>query len=192
MPKLTEQDRATLSAAFPAALTDEVHAAITKLPALTLHTGHVGPMTLHGEPLRLFSRLYCEPWTCPKHRSTQHLILACLHTRHHDGFVRQAQLELLLGAEPDWCAPFVLALLGEPVIQLHAQIAQSGALQRPHYQRFAQENSPFMTLLRQRVLSYWNEYYRAQHLDLGRYPAMQALLMLGLKPPRRLRARLTR
>lgn len=189
MPTLSAQDRATLSAAFPASLAPEVHAALTKLPALTLHTGHVGPMTLHGEPLRLFSRLYCEPWRCPKQRSTQHLILACIHTRHHDGFVRQAQLELLLGAEPDWCAPFVLALLGEPVIELHAQIAQSGSLTSPSYQRFAQENSALMTLLGQRVLSYWNEYYRVQHLDLARYPAMQALLMLGLKPPKRLKRR---
>lgn len=192
MPKLTEQDRALLGAAFPSSLADEVNAAITKLPALTLHAGHVGPMTLHDEPLRLFSRLYCDPWTCPKHRSTQALILACIHTRHHDGFVRQAQLELLLGADPDWCVPFVLALLGEPITQIHAQIFESGTLTRHQYQRFAQENAPFMTLLRQRVLSYWNEYYRAQHLDLARYPAMQALLVLGLKPPRRLKRRLTR
>lgn len=185
MPKLAAQDRALLSAAFPAALTDEVNAALNKLPTLTLHAGHVGPMMLRGEPLRLFYRLYCEPWECPKQRSTQHLILACIHTRHHDGFVRQAQLELLLGAEPDWCVPFILALLGEPIIQIHAQLVESGALRHPHYQRFAQENSPLMTLLRQRVLSYWNEYYRVKHSDLGRYPAMQALIMLGLKPPKR-------
>jgi hypothetical protein len=48
----------------------------------------------------------------------QRTVMACMYTRHHDGYVRQRHLEAIVGQAETWVAPFVVQLLGEYVVQI--------------------------------------------------------------------------
>jgi hypothetical protein len=81
--------------------------------------------------------------------------------------------ELLRSNEP-WIPPFVVQLLGEYVLPIIRVVeAHSEVLKRPEYIRFIIENPTFFDLLRQRIISYWNCYYRDIFPRLGDYPAFQ-------------------
>ncbi|MEN4917904.1 hypothetical protein ABE485_04480 [Achromobacter spanius] len=94
----------------------------------------------------------------------QALIHACVLSRHHDGRVRERQVERLTRAQAPWVAPFVAQLCGEYVVEiLHAVERNSGLMNREIYGEFFSRNSTYMALIRQRMISYWNCYYRGQH-----------------------------
>lgn len=93
--------------------------------------------------------------------TVQQLILACLYTRHHNGYVRQRHLEAIVGHAETWVAPFVIQLLGEYVVQIVHAIRQGLAdLDTPGtatcrvYGRFAANNPEFIALTNQRATSY--------------------------------------
>lgn len=96
---------------------------------------------------------------------TQQMMLHCLFTRHHDGFVRQRHLAWLLGAEEPWVVPYVVALIGEYVVEIVHDIEQglrdleNDDKRRRLYGRFAADNPHFLELTRNRVASYWDEYH---------------------------------
>lgn len=86
---------------------------------------------------------------------------ACLLTRHHDGYVRQRYLERILSVAEPWVAPFVLQLTGEYVIEIldtcetHIQ-----ALDPALYGAFIRDNPEYFQLIHNRMISYWDCYYR--------------------------------
>jgi hypothetical protein len=84
-------------------------------------------------------------------------------TRHHDGFVRaRALARILAGAPATWTLPFIIALVGEYVVEILQQIDDGFVRFDPNaLARFVNDNPAFLTLLRQRVASYWDCYYRA-------------------------------
>ena len=96
---------------------------------------------------------------------TQQMMLHCLFTRHHDGFVRQRHLARLLGAQEPWVVPYVVALIGEYVVEIVHDIEQglrdleNDDKRRRLYGRFAADNPRFLQLTRSRVASYWSEYH---------------------------------
>jgi hypothetical protein len=103
---------------------------------------------------------------------TQQLILACVQTRHHDGYVRQAHIEPLLGQRDEWICPFVWTLLGEYVIEIVQQIADSAdRLDHALYADFLARNPRFRELTYHRAISYWNEYRRGRLRSFSMYPA---------------------
>jgi len=86
----------------------------------------------------------------------------CLETRSNDGFQRQRAATFLLGrrAEP-WIAPFLVALIGEYVIEILDDL--DSGLSGPVLTivaEWAAENPDYWRLTRQRVASYWDAYYR--------------------------------
>ena len=48
----------------------------------------------------------------------QRLILGCIFTRHHNGYVRQQWMRAVVPHAEPWVVPFVLALLGEYVVEI--------------------------------------------------------------------------
>lgn len=89
------------------------------------------------------------------------LMVRCLRARSADGFERQrAVRDLLMDVSP-WSAPFIIALLGEYVIEILDDIASafSGCIPDPVIE-FLLENPTYWFLTKQRVSSYWNVYYR--------------------------------
>jgi hypothetical protein len=114
------------------------------------------------------------------------LVVAGIYSRHHDGFVRQRWLGMLLDADEPWVAPFIVQLLGEYVIEICYDIERCARSELPahsalrqHLSAFLADNPCFAELTRQRAISYWAEYYRDQHPSQDTYPPLAALSILS-------------
>ena len=109
-------------------------------------------------------RIYYDPPPLQNLRLTkiQSELLDCLLTRHHDGFVRQKHLARIIHSQNTWIPCFVVPLVGEYVIEILRFIHENQAsLRTPLYAEFIAENTDFIALTGQRVMSYWNCYYRS-------------------------------
>lgn len=92
-----------------------------------------------------------------------YLIGKCLETRSNDGFQRQRAVEQLLREVQPWSAPFIVALIGEYVIEiLHAIYGSLTPQTSSTLADFIRANPSYWQLTEQRVVSYWNVYHRAQ------------------------------
>lgn len=97
-------------------------------------------------------------------RSSAWFMMQCLKTRSNDGFERQlAARNVLSGIQP-WSAPFVIALIGEYVMEILQDI---DAALSPEIcvtlKDFIHANPDYWQVTKQRVGSYWNVYYRRSH-----------------------------
>ena len=107
-------------------------------------------------------RVYFDEFQCRSRCSTTQLaILNCLQTRHHNGFVRERALRRIIDLNTPWSAPFVVQLMSEYVIEILDMIdAGWERVDGPLLARFLAENPRYHALVRRRVISYWNVYYR--------------------------------
>jgi hypothetical protein len=110
------------------------------------------------------------------------LVLSCIYTRHHDGFVRHRFASRILASEDPCIIPFVVQLLGEYVVEICADVeryARESLLTRPamrqSFAAFLADNPCYTTLTEQRAASYWSCYYRSQHPSRDTYPGLTAL-----------------
>lgn len=155
---------AQLRRAFPVAVAHEV-VALAELDWTAQHPFR-GPfvVAVDRETLQIPERIYTELRTLDAARhlaSGPRRLALYLFTRHHDGYVRQACLEELLGAHDAWAPAYVLRLLGEPVYEVIESIHQRlASIDHAAYARFIAANPAFYELTRQRVRSYWNAYRR--------------------------------
>ncbi|MEU6432250.1 GNAT family N-acetyltransferase [Microbispora sp. NPDC046973] len=170
----------SLSCAFPDALAREVRAAVRVLPK-TLHCP-VGSFraTVGDDRVTVPGRIYnpeVSPETLDGLTPLQQTILHCLYTRHHDGFVRQHHLAQIIGRLDPWVLPYVVHLVGEYVLEIVTDIDTAlgdlgtpGSPTHEAYSRFLSDNPQFLTLVQQRVASYWACYHRREFPRLADYP----------------------
>jgi len=99
------------------------------------------------------------------------LILSCVYTRHHDGFIREKHLRELIKYDwPQWAFPFVVRLSSEYVLEIidllyeHLRDKDNTALRA-----FCAQNPQEMQLAFARMASYWNEYYRSRYPKFRKY-----------------------
>jgi hypothetical protein len=165
---------------FPITVRADLDTVLAGLPPGPDYERTVGPeVSVLGERFSLLSRLYAqEPdlgfvsQLSPK----QGLILACLYTRHHDGFVRERHLEAVRGSEA-WLPIFTLQLISEYVIEIcKSALDRIDAIPRDVYRAFADENPEFMRVIRNRVVSYSRSY----PVTFVEYPGYMFLRDLGL------------
>jgi len=154
-----------LAQAFPSALRKEVLSALSVLSenrysyrwqAFSVHLG--------SELLSIPSRIYYDPHGLQAMRLTrlESEILDCLLTRHHDGFVRQKHLVRIIRSQNAWVPCFVFPLVGEYVVEILRVIQENLTyLETPIYRDFVRANPEFLNLTEQRVVSYWDCYYRS-------------------------------
>ena len=122
----------------------------------------------------LDDRLYNSeiPWY--KHifySEVEKLILACLYSRHHDGHVRQKNVRVLLLAPEFWGVPFVLYRIGDYVVEILDDILNHmDRLKTDQMVYFCSQNPQFVGLLKSRIVSYWNCYYRQGYPVFADYP----------------------
>lgn len=91
-----------------------------------------------------------------------------LQTRSNDGFQRQRAARDLLADLQPWAAPFVVSLIGEYVVEILEDV--STALTPESTQTlgtFISQNKAYWDTTKRRVMSYWNEYYRCQRVQMG-------------------------
>lgn len=89
------------------------------------------------------------------------LFARALQTRSNDGFERQRAARDLLNELRPWAAPFIVALIGEYIIEILEDVS---AVITPELERtlgtFIAHNEAFWNTTKRRVTSYWNAYYR--------------------------------
>lgn len=93
----------------------------------------------------------------------QRQMAQCILTRSTDGFERQTALKEVLPINEPWSIPFVIALIGEYVVEIIDDIYVAvPQFNRELVATFIGENPVFYKLTSDRVMSYWNCYYRWQ------------------------------
>ncbi len=94
--------------------------------------------------------------------STKWQMARALQTRDNDGFARQrAVRDVLANVEP-WAAPFVVALIGDYVVEILSEIDAALTPELTNLlAAFIRENPEYWAITKQRVGSYWDAYYRS-------------------------------
>jgi hypothetical protein len=149
--------------AFPKARHDDVYRALTGLPAPFHLSSTTFRIAIGNEVLVIPYRVYyaVEAISPANLTPIQQVVLNCLLTRHHDGFVRAKHLSRIISCKESWIPPFVIRLLGEYVVEILGTIyADLPSLDPVVYGQFLNENRPFWEITKQRVVSYWDCYYR--------------------------------
>src|SRR5213078_2080778 len=97
--------------------------------------------------------------------------------RHHEGWTRQRSVRRIVGAPLPWVVPFVVALVGEYVIEIVEDVARglpevgrAGSAQQQAYGAFLAANPELLRLTQARVVSYWDCYYRRDYPRIHDYP----------------------
>ena len=161
----------------------DVEAALQIIPggrALAPSSDDIGPVRVMGQSVHIPYRIYYhEP--DEEHiltlTGTQKILLSCLYSRHHDGYVRERHLHRLFPSTDPWVPPFIFQLVGEYVIEIVDQIlARVETLKGiDSYSEFSEDNEAFLALTRQRVVSYWFCYNRDEYLSLRDYPGFRVM-----------------
>ncbi|WP_162304998.1 hypothetical protein [Sphingobacterium olei] len=179
--------RETLSNAFPQTLKEDVEIVLNILPVdvneIKLCDGQIHkvenlihPNTqtvkLEGELLTVPCRVYFNEPEIEKEMTLtdrQKTILNCIFLRHHNGYIRQNRLEKIVNNEY-WITPFTFQLLGEYVVEiLNVLDEQLDDDKLENYKRFAIENPKYYQQTENRMISYWNEYYKRKFPKLKNY-----------------------
>jgi hypothetical protein len=108
----------------------------------------------------------------------------CLFTRSTNGHERQRALGTILTLNEPWSISFVVALIGEYVIEILDDIAAAlPLLDRALVGQFLQENPAFHRLTQARVVSYWDVYYRFQYRwqDYVGFKLVEALASMAIE-----------
>lgn len=93
---------------------------------------------------------------------TQFKILCCLYTRHDDGYVRQKYLEKLFDMIiEEWEIPFIVKLCDEYVLEI-LELIYNKLSNRTNddIKQFCKYNEDIIHNGYERMMSYWNVYYR--------------------------------
>ena len=125
------------------------------------------PVQVEAQHILIPARLHFMSGRLPLTESDEAWLFArALQTRSNDGFERQRAARDLLADLQPWGAPFVVALIGEYVVDILDDIA---AALTPELARtlgaFIVCNEAYWATTKRRVTSYWNVYYRARWLD---------------------------
>ncbi|WP_109482341.1 hypothetical protein [Paraburkholderia sp. C35] len=161
-PATNSSQSSWLAAAFPEALRSDVGAVAGLIRSGNV-AGHGITIIVEGESLNIPYRIYHSPDEAlfTTLNDIQSTVYACVLTRHHDGHVRQRQIERIIASSKPWVAPFVTQLCGEYVIEiLDAIEANLPSMDQSTYGAFFRENSLFVRVTRNRMISYWDCYYR--------------------------------
>jgi hypothetical protein len=134
-------------------------------------------VSVDGEMLEIPYRIYYDEPTPDNLRAlsvVQSEILACLYTRHHNGFVREKYAGQIVASNQSWIPSFVLRLLGEYVIEILYAIERNlNNLNQDTYRQFLTSNREFYETTKRRVMSYWDSYYRRQYPDRNSYVGLK-------------------
>lgn len=152
-----------ITSAFPKALRDDVLHVISVLPTPFHRSAGTIRAAVGNEVLIIPYRVYYDQSAIASGSLTplQQVVLSCVLTRHHDGFVREEHLARIIMCHQSWIPPIVIQLVGEYVVEILAAIHRNlASLDSGVYTTFLKDNVAFWQTTKQRVASYWNCYYR--------------------------------
>ncbi|WP_429806781.1 hypothetical protein [Ensifer sp. B1-9] len=154
----------TFPEAFPVPLRGQSVNAVATLKVSSGYVYSEFSVNVLGEILRIPSRVHLSARPeFPGLGLLERQMAFCLLTRSTDGFQRQAALREILHINKPWSIPFVIALIGDYVVEIVQDIyAALPDLERDVVSTFIRTNPAFYQLTRDRVMSYWDCYYRPQ------------------------------
>jgi hypothetical protein len=129
---------------------------------------------LENEQIEIPNRMYYEELPCKVYTDfteSQLKILYCLYTRHHSGYVRQKYLEKLFDMTiEEWEIPFIIKLCDEYVIEILVLIYDKLSNRtNDDIKEFCLNNKDMIHKGYERMMSYWNVYYRRDYFDFYNY-----------------------
>lgn len=129
-------------------------------------------------PMRLYL-LEVDAERIKKLTSTQQTILYCLYTRHHDGYVREHYLQQLLKTRPrnGWVLAYVIELASEYIREIVDIIVPAiEQWDSEVKRRFVEDDPAYMKRIEDRMISYWNAYYRSgERRSEANYPGFRII-----------------
>lgn len=181
-------DKERIYNAFPQVLRNDVRAVISVLPfdndvqlndrqiltTSSLVHQDVHTVLFEGETLFIPTRIYLnEPNSYEENtlNELQRTILNCIYLRHHDGIIRQKRLNTLAAKSYYFTIPHTFPLLGEYIIEIINDMDTFIDETNIHlFRKFISDNKTYSTLTKNRMISYWNVYYRfGENRDIINY-----------------------
>lgn len=170
-----ENDIVKITRCFPSYLRDKVRK-VTDVLSMEksgfIHSASY-QVQYHGETLEFPNRVYFnEPRnTLEKHLTEEEqVILDCIFLRHHNGYIRQRRLERLIDKTQPFIIPFTFQLLGECVKEILMVVDDHINEATIHgYLQFMKENKKYAEQTQNRMISYWDLYYRIEYPKRKRY-----------------------
>lgn len=101
----------------------------------------------------------------------QKQILFCLYTRSSDGYLREKYVQKLLSSVfEEWCFPYIVKLCDEYVVEI-LYVIYNSLREEPNEEikSFCMANKRTICKSFSRMISYWNEYYRADCHNVKEY-----------------------
>lgn len=91
-------------------------------------------------------------------------------TRHHDGFIREKYIVKLINQSPELSIPYAIQLASEYVQEIIAVIYSHRELfERKLLKNYIEENQVYLNKSKDRMISYWDCYYRLKNPLLKSY-----------------------
>ncbi|PKR78775.1 hypothetical protein CEY16_03200 [Halalkalibacillus sediminis] len=101
----------------------------------------------------------------------QKMIVHCIYSRSCDGFVRQKHMNsLLLMDYEDWSIPYIVKICDEyvlEILEMTYEILKDQDTER--IKKFCLQNNDSFCKSYNRMISYWNEYYRFKYNKFQQY-----------------------
>lgn len=165
------------SEGFPQSLLSDVKQVIALMPRKTYSNVSIGvseqtiSYTLSGNDIRFPYRVYYQELAdeaIKQLNENQQHILHCIYSRSCDGFVRERHIkDILASSYPDWAIPYIFKVCDEYVIEILQSVYDLlKNRESNNIKDFCLENQDSFCKSYNRMISYWNEYYRG---DCYRY-----------------------
>lgn len=95
----------------------------------------------------------------------------CLQSRSHDGYRREEALKKLLSLDLDnESLPFILYALSDYVLEISQLPIYASEKNVEGLKTLVRNNGESVEMLKQVIISYWNEYYRDIYSHYNDYP----------------------
>ncbi len=162
---ILEDELKNLQTSFPKTLENETINLLSLITINSEHSAHWGyEFILEKNQLEIPSRIYWEEHRLMEPMDLSHTsktILACILTRHHNGYIRERYLKYIIDSNEYWTIPYLVQLLGEYVVEILELIwVNFHKINTLHLSSFVLENEMFWYKTKQRIASYWDCYYR--------------------------------
>ncbi len=101
----------------------------------------------------------------------QKMIYHCIFSRSCNGFVREKHIKAILEEDySDWLFPYILKVSDEYVVEILESIYKKLSSQNTEkIKKFCQLNLESFLYSHNRMISYWNEFYRSKCTDYKNY-----------------------
>ncbi len=162
---------------FPSTLKETVQKITEQIPVKTYNNVNVRETNdkitylLDGQYINFPYRVYfleMENDVFEKMSSKEKMIVNCIYSRSCDGFIREKHIRNLLSTEfPDWAVPYIFKVCDEYVVEILQMVYDNLKDKNAEsIKRFCANNPTPFCKSYNRMVSYWNEFYRC---DCYRY-----------------------